>query len=864
MGRTVYTASRRPAHRILFDVVACFACSLSLISCAVTSKGSSPATNSSISVTPSLVSFGHVKIKIQTSQTLRLSNTGTTDLAISQATLSGTGFSMSGLTAPLTVAAGMSMNFTVSFQPTTTGAASGSILITSNASSTPLAISLTGTGVTSSTPAISVTPSAVSFSDVTVKTSASQTVKLSNTGSADLAISQATLAGTEFSMSGLSAALTVAAGASLDFTVSFQPTTTGAASGSISISSNASSTPLTVSLTGTGVATSTPGISLTPSAVSFGKLAVKTSSSKTVTLSNTGTAALAISQATLTGTGFSMSGLSAPVTVAAGATMNFTVSFQPTTTGAASGSISISSNASSTPLTVSLTGTCVATSTPGISLTPSAVSFGKLAVKTSSSKTVTLSNTGTAALAISQATLTGTGFSMSGLSAPVTVAAGATMNFTVSFQPTTTGAASGSISISSNASSTPLTVSLTGTGVATPTPGISLTPSAVSFGKLAVKTSSSKTVTLSNTGTAALAISQATLTGTGFSMSGLSAPVTVAAGATMNFTVSFQPTTTGAASGSISISSNASSTPLAIGFTGTGVAVSAPAISVVPSTVSFGNLTVKTSASQTVKLSNTGTAALAISQASITGTGFSLSGLTAPLTVTAGASMNFTVSFQPTATGAASGGISISSNAGNSPLTIPLTGTGVAAVLMLSASPASLVFGNVAVGTTATQNDQLTNTGNVAVDIATVSATGTGFSVAGGSNTILAPNQSVTVMVGFNPQEAGTASGALAVSSNAPALNISLSGTGTAPVQHGVSLAWDPSPSTNVVSYVVYRRTGATGSFTKVGSTSNTATTFTDTTVQGNQTYFYQVTCVDSNNLESAVDGPVTATTPGP
>jgi hypothetical protein len=240
-----------------------------------------------------------------------------------------------------------------------------------------------------------------------------------------------------------------------------------------------------------------------------------------------------------------------------------------------------------------------------------------------------------------------------------------------------------------------------------------------------------------------------------------------------------------------------------------------------------------------------------------------MSGLTAPMTVAAGASVNFTVSFQPTAAGSASGSVSINSNAGNSPLSVPLTGTGVVAILTLSASPASLAFGNVTVGGTTTQNDQITNTGNAAVDITTVSATGTGFSVNGGSNTVLAPNQSVTVTVSFNPQTAGSASGNLAVSSNAPALNISLSGTGIAPVQHSVSLAWDPSPSTNVVSYVVYRRTGATGSFTKVGSTSNTATTFTDTTVQGNQTYFYQVTCIDSNNLESDVDGPVTATTPG-
>jgi len=847
----------------VFFVLAILASAFSLTSCAVTSVGSTTA-RPSIAVSPSLVSFGSVKIKTQTTQTLTVSNTGKAPLTISQAAVSGTGFSLSGISAPITVAAGASMNFTVSFQPTTTGAASGSIAISSNASTSPLTISLAGTGVTASTPAISVTPAALNFGSLTVKTSASQTVKLSNPGTADLTISQAGVSGTGFSLSGLTAPMTVAAGASMNFTVSFQPAATGAASGSISITSNAGSSPAVISLTGTGVATSTPAISVTPAALNFGNLTVKTSASQTVTLSNTGTATLSISQASITGTGFGMSGLTAPKTVAAGASMNFTVSFQPTATGATSGSISITSNAGSSPAVISLTGTGVATSTPAISVTPGALNFGNLTVKTLASHTVTLSNTGTAALTISQASVSGTGFSLSGLTAPVTVAAGASMNFTVSFQPTATGAASGSISINHNAGSSPAVISLTGTGVATSTPAISVTPGALNFGSLTVKTSASHTVTLSNTGTATLSISQANITGSGFGMSGLVAPATVAAGASVNFTVSFQPTSTGAVSGSISITSNANPSPLTIGLTGTGVAASSPAISVTPASVGFGNLTVKTSATQTVKLSNTGTADLTISQANITGTGFGMSGLTVPMTVAAGASMNFTVSFQPTTTGAASGSIAIMSNAGNSPLSIPMTGTGVAAILTLSASPASIAFGNVTVGTTATQNDQLTNTGNAQVDIATVSVTGAGFSVTGGSNTILAPNQSVAVTVRFNPQAAGSASGNLAVLSNAPALSISLSGTGTAPVQHSVSLAWDPSPSTNVVTYVVYRRTGTTGSFVKVGSTSDTVTTFTDSTVQGNQTYFYEVTCIDSNNLESNVDGPVSATTPGP
>ena len=112
----------------------------------------------------------------------------------------------------------------------------------------------------------------------------------------------------------------------------------------------------------------------------------------------------------------------------------------------------------------------------------------------------------------------------------------------------------------------------------------------------------------------------------------------------------------------------------------------------------------------------------------MSGTGYSMTGLAAPVTVAAGASTNFTVTFQPTTAGAAAGNVTITSNASNSPsLSIPLSGTGVAAILTLSASPSSVAFGNVTVATTATQNVQLTNTGNAEVDITTVSAYGDGI-----------------------------------------------------------------------------------------------------------------------------------------
>jgi hypothetical protein len=287
-----------------------------------------------------------------------------------------------------------------------------------------------------------------------------------------------------------------------------------------------------------------------------------------------------------------------------------------------------------------------------------------------------------------------------------------------------------------------------------------------------------------------------------------------------------------------------------------------PAISVTPSSASFGNVTVNTESTQTMKVSNTGTADLAISKTTISGAGFSMSGLTAPATVAAGSSMNFTIAFKPTAAGADSGSVSITSDASTAPMTIKLTGTGVASSIKLSASATSLSFGDVLVGTTTTQDVKLTNTGNANVVISTATASGAGFSASGGSNVTLGPNQSVTVAVNFDPQSKGPLSGTLTVSSNAANLQISLAGTGTEPSQqHTVSLSWSPSTSP-VIGYFVYRRTGSIGSFAKLESSIDPSTTFTDRTVVNGETYFYVVTSVAASDIESVFSSPVSVTIP--
>ncbi len=83
------------------------------------------------------------------------------------------------------------------------------------------------------------------------------------------------------------------------------------------------------------------------------------------------------------------------------------------------------------------------------------------------------------------------------------------------------------------------------------------------------------------------------------------------------------------------------------------------------------------------------------------------------------------------------------------------------------------------------------------------------------------------------------------------------------PPAHSVTLNWDPSSSA-VVGYYVYRGTMQGGPYTKLNTTSVAPTTYVDSTVVSGQIYFYVVTAVDSNGIESLFSNEATAAIPIP
>lgn len=211
--------------------------------------------------------------------------------------------------------------------------------------------------------------------------------------------------------------------------------------------------------------------------------------------------------------------------------------------------------------------------------------------------------------------------------------------------------------------------------------------------------------------------------------------------------------------------------------------------------------------------------------------------------------------------------IATPSGAGNPLVSIP-----VSLVVSANSSPGALTpsatslnFNSVAVGSSSVLPVTLTNSGTSNITVSSMSISGAGFNASGvPTGTILTAGQTATLNVTFGPAATGSATGTITVTSNATnsPLAISLAGTAVQPVQHSVALSWTDTSS--VAGYNVYQTTVSGGPYTKLTSSLDTLPSYTDSTVTDGQTYYYVVTAVGSNGLESAYSNVVSAVIPAP
>ena len=288
-------------------------------------------------------------------------------------------------------------------------------------------------------------------------------------------------------------------------------------------------------------------------------------------------------------------------------------------------------------------------------------------------------------------------------------------------------------------------------------------------------------------------------------------------------------------------------------------------LSATPSSVSFGSVALGLTNTQSISLTNTGSANVQITRASIVGAGFRLTGLSGSTILSPGASVTCNVSFRPSSPTSFSATATIFSNASNSALAISLSGTGIAANSLLAASPTSLSFGNVSVGASSTLDLTLTNSGNLSITIYKVNVPSPAFTTSGvPAGLILAPSQAVTMVVTYAPSSVATASGDISVSNSASttSLKIAVSGSGVQPSPESVSLGWQASVSPGVIGYYVYRGSISGGPYTALNSSPDSSTQYTDATVLSGSTYYYVVTSVDSSNMQSSFSAQVMAVIP--
>lgn len=350
---------------------------------------------------------------------------------------------------------------------------------TSNTTET-VAISLSGQEVAAA-PGTVFSPTSLTFTNENVGVATgSQPITLTNNGNIALLISSITITGAntgDFSQTNnCPASLPASPPAtppanSCTINVIFKPTAIGLRTASVTVTDNASGSPQSIPLSGTGTA---PGVNFSLPNLTFGAQDVSTSSMPplTVMLSNTGSGPLTISSIGFTGANpgdFSQTNNcpSSSSTLNQGSACTISVTFTPTATGSRSAVLTVTDDATTSPQTLPVSGTGAQ---PTSLFVPNGLQFPTTTVGIKVAGTpVQVQNTGNGPLVITNLTFTGADpgdFSATGTCVPsgsnVTVAAGGNCSLNMSFLPTSSGARTANLVLTDNAANSPQTDLLNG------------------------------------------------------------------------------------------------------------------------------------------------------------------------------------------------------------------------------------------------------------------------------------------------------------------------------------------------------------------------------------------------------------------
>jgi hypothetical protein len=310
---------------------------------------------SNVSVSTTALLFGNQLVGTASApQTVTLANVGTT-------TLTGISFAWSGnfsdsTTCGTSLAPGRSCRINVRFRPTSTCVLTGTLTITDSDPTGPQIVALTGTGIS---PAVSVTPTALSFSSTLNVTTAAQTVTVSNSGTAPVTINSIGGLGSQFAQTNTCGAFpaVLAVGGNCTIGVTFTPTSAGTKNATMSLGFAAPVASQSVTLSGTVMV---PTFTLAPGTLAFGNITRNTTSaSQPITVTNTGSVALTFTSIRTAGGSANQytQNNNCGTSLRAGAFCTVNVTFAPTSRGLKTATLQVNVATPATNASVTLSGT---------------------------------------------------------------------------------------------------------------------------------------------------------------------------------------------------------------------------------------------------------------------------------------------------------------------------------------------------------------------------------------------------------------------------------------------------------------------------------------------------------------------------
>ena len=319
---------------------------------------------------PSSLNFPNATIGVATgAQTVTFTNSSNGAVTIGSITITGANASAFSKTTTcgVTLAANSSCTISITFTAPSAGSFTANLVVTDNSTGSPHSIPLTGSASALSPMAL-ITPSSLTFGNQTVHaTSTPWNVNLTNNGAATLHISSIVIGGpnaSAFAFASQTCGATLAANTSCSMGITFTPSATGNYSATLSVTDDASGSPQSIPLTGTGTAINA---FLAPSSLNFVNQQVNvTSNSQQVNLDNYSNGPMTISSIAITGiisSAFSYT-TNCGSTLAANSACQIWITYTPPYTNTINAYLVVNDDASNSPQSIQLTGNGV-TSTPG-------------------------------------------------------------------------------------------------------------------------------------------------------------------------------------------------------------------------------------------------------------------------------------------------------------------------------------------------------------------------------------------------------------------------------------------------------------------------------------------------------------------